>query len=74
MDLRPCHMHYIYICIPVHWRIKGSDWSITTRLVVIPQWLVVIPQQGNFKAPQSIINECVNTAAAAMVALLYAIN
>ena len=24
-------------------------------LVVIPQWLVVIPQQGNFKAPQSII-------------------
>ena len=52
---------YIYICIPVRGRFKGFDWGITTRLVVIPQWLVVIPQQGKFKAPQSIIKKCVNT-------------
>ena len=69
-------MVYIVSCIPVCGRIKGSDWSITTMqvgsytpvvtfdLVVIPQWLVVIPQQGNFKAPQSVIKECVNTTIA----------
>ena len=30
---------------------------ITFDLVVIPQWLVVISQQGNFKAPQSILSD-----------------
>ena len=29
-------------------------------LVVIPQWLVVIPQQGKFKSPQPITKKCVN--------------
>ena len=42
-------------------RFKGFDWGITTRLVVIPQWLVVIPQQGKFKAPQPINKQCVST-------------
>ena len=42
-------------------RFKGFDWGITTRLVFIPQWLVVIPQQGKFKAPQPINKQCVNT-------------
>ena len=42
-------------------RFEGFDWGITTRLVVIPQWLLVIPQPGKFKAPQSIIKKCVNT-------------
>ena len=34
---------------------------VIPRLEVIPQWLVVIPQQGKFIAPQLIIKKCVNT-------------
>ena len=31
-------LEYISICIAVRGRFKGFDWSINTRLVVIPQW------------------------------------
>ena len=31
------------------WEVQGFDWDITTRLVVIPQWLVVIPSEKNSK-------------------------
>ena len=55
------YIYIYYICIPVCGRFKGFDWGITTRLVVIPQWLVVIPQQEKFKAPQPINKKCVNT-------------
>ena len=34
---------------------------VSFDLVVIPKWLVFIPQEGKFKAPQSIIKRCVNT-------------
>ena len=58
-------------CIPVRGRFKGFDWGITTRLVVIPQWLVVIPQREKSKALQSIIKNCVNTTIVARIKSLH---
>ena len=48
-------------------RLNGFDWGITTSLVVIPQWLVVIPQREKFKALQSIIKKYVNTTIVAHI-------
>ena len=44
-DITYTYIHtYTYIYIPARGRFKGFDWGTTTRLVVILQRLVVMPQ------------------------------
>lgn len=34
-------INILYICTLVSGRIKGSDWDITTRLIVVPHAVVI---------------------------------
>ena len=54
---------HTYITVHGHGRFKGFDWGITTRLVVIAQWLVVgsnTPVVGSYIPARKIQSTTIN--------------